>query len=192
MAAGALVEAAGAFLCFLGAASPRYCQRRDQGLPAPSPAAPAIRRAATRARTAAPNARRVPRTVQIALSRSGVAVVRLEPERHRGTLRVIADPRDVIQLDGKVVGTGLWEGDVPSGRHSVLISGAMKHPQETDIGRARRPDERRAGSADGQRKARLRARKTQDLAKTAYGRWYAKVVTSSAEQLDQDSASVVN
>jgi hypothetical protein len=29
------------------------------------------------------------------------------------------------------------------------------------------------------------------LAKTAYGRWYAKVVTSSAEQVDQDSASVV-
>jgi hypothetical protein len=29
------------------------------------------------------------------------------------------------------------------------------------------------------------------LAKTAYGRWYAKVVTSSAEQVDQDSGSVV-
>jgi hypothetical protein len=29
------------------------------------------------------------------------------------------------------------------------------------------------------------------LAKTGYGRWYAKVVTSSAEQVDQDSASVV-
>jgi hypothetical protein len=57
----------------------------------------------------------------------------LVAERHVGTLRIVAEPEDVLQVDGKAVGTGLWEGAVPSGTHSVFVSGTGKIAHQTEV-----------------------------------------------------------
>jgi PEGA domain len=59
--------------------------------------------------------------------------VQLKAEIHQGKLHVIADPPDVIEVDGKVVGTGLWEGVLASGSHVVLVTGRGKFSHQTDV-----------------------------------------------------------
>jgi hypothetical protein len=57
----------------------------------------------------------------------------LVQERHEGRLRVVAGAPDVIQVDGKVVGTGLWEGIIASGPHALYVSAKGKRPHQTDV-----------------------------------------------------------
>jgi hypothetical protein len=57
----------------------------------------------------------------------------LVPEHHEGRLRVVAEPVDVIQVDGKAVGTGLWEGLLASGAHSVFVSANGKLAFRTEV-----------------------------------------------------------
>jgi hypothetical protein len=54
-------------------------------------------------------------------------------EHHDGKLRVVAEPQDVLQIDGKVVGTGLWEGVLPSGTHSVYVTAKDKIAHQTEV-----------------------------------------------------------
>jgi hypothetical protein len=54
-------------------------------------------------------------------------------ERHEGKLRIVAEPKDVLQVDGKAVGTGLWEGTLPSGTHSVFVTGTGKIAHTTEV-----------------------------------------------------------
>jgi hypothetical protein len=57
----------------------------------------------------------------------------LTVERHEGKLRIVAGPQDAIQVDGKTVGTGLWEGVMPSGTHTVYVSAKGKLSYRTDV-----------------------------------------------------------
>ncbi len=57
----------------------------------------------------------------------------LVAERHQGKLRVVAEPEDVLQIDGKAVGTGLWEGVLQSGTHSVYVTAKGKIPHQTEV-----------------------------------------------------------
>jgi hypothetical protein len=41
--------------------------------------------------------------------------------------------RDVIAVDGKVVGTQRWEGQVPAGEHSVRVTAVGKKPYESHV-----------------------------------------------------------
>jgi hypothetical protein len=59
--------------------------------------------------------------------------VQLVPEKHEGKLRVLAGPQDVIQVDGKAVGTGLWEGVLPSGTHALYVTARGKRPHQTEV-----------------------------------------------------------
>jgi PEGA domain len=59
--------------------------------------------------------------------------VQLVQERHEGKLRILAGPQDVIQVDGRAVGTGLWEGVLPSGTHALYVSARGKRPHQTDV-----------------------------------------------------------
>lgn len=59
--------------------------------------------------------------------------VQLEPERHEGTLRIVSDPSAVISIDGKVVGTATWVGQLPSGSHSVHVSAPGKQAHKTEV-----------------------------------------------------------
>jgi hypothetical protein len=54
-------------------------------------------------------------------------------ERHEGKLRVVAEPQDVLQIDGKVVGTGLWEGVLKSGSHSIYVTANGKIARQTEV-----------------------------------------------------------
>jgi len=58
--------------------------------------------------------------------------ITLQAVVHEGKLRIIAGPGDVIRVDGKVVGTGEWEGTLPSGAHSVAVSGEGKRPYQSE------------------------------------------------------------
>lgn len=58
--------------------------------------------------------------------------ISLQAVVHEGKLRIIAGPGDVIRVDGKVVGTGEWEGTLPSGAHSVAVSGEGKRPYQSE------------------------------------------------------------
>jgi hypothetical protein len=59
--------------------------------------------------------------------------VALQPVVHQGRLHVIASPGETISIDGKVVGTGQWEGVLPSGIHTVAVSAAGKRTYQSDV-----------------------------------------------------------
>jgi hypothetical protein len=59
--------------------------------------------------------------------------VALAAEVHEGMLRVVADPSAVISVDGKVMGTATWTGTLPSGAHTVHVSGAGKQSYHTEV-----------------------------------------------------------
>lgn len=58
---------------------------------------------------------------------------KLEAERREGRLQVTASPGDTIRVDGKVVGTGSFQGTLPSGLHRVEVSAPGKHTYTSDV-----------------------------------------------------------
>jgi hypothetical protein len=72
-------------------------------------------------------------TVELPGGRPFSIAADLVVEHHEGKLRVVAAPRDVVQIDGKVVGTGLWEGVLPSGTHSVYVTAQDKIAHQTEV-----------------------------------------------------------
>jgi len=48
--------------------------------------------------------------------------VELTPERHDGTLAVVAAPGQSVWIDGRVVARGRWEGVVTAGSHTVRVT----------------------------------------------------------------------
>lgn len=59
------------------------------------------------------------------------AAITLKPAK--GRLVIGAAPSDSIAVDGNVVGVGKWEGELPSGSHSVRVSGKGMRPQSQEI-----------------------------------------------------------
>ena len=59
--------------------------------------------------------------------------VKLEVERHEGRLQVTASPGDAIRVDGKAVGTGTYQGTLPSGLHRVEVSAPGKRTYTSDV-----------------------------------------------------------
>jgi hypothetical protein len=60
----------------------------------------------------------------------------LAAERHQGHLRIQATPAEAaIELDGKVVGSGTWDGALPSGGHQLIVkrSGFQTYTSEIMI-----------------------------------------------------------
>jgi PEGA domain len=58
---------------------------------------------------------------------------RLSPDVREGRFRVIAGPKNSIYIDGKLVGSGEWNGLLASGTHSLLVSEPGKRPYRADI-----------------------------------------------------------
>jgi len=56
----------------------------------------------------------------------------LEQELHQGTLRILADPGNIIHVDGKVVGTTEWSGTIASGAHNVHVTADGFRPYRSD------------------------------------------------------------
>jgi hypothetical protein len=59
---------------------------------------------------------------------------KLEVDAKVGTLRVMAGPKDTIRIDGRIVGTGEWQGTLPAGVHSLNVTSTGKNPYQTDVG----------------------------------------------------------
>jgi PEGA domain len=59
-------------------------------------------------------------------------VAKLVKDVHRGRVAVEAGPNDLIAIDGKMVGRGRWEGELPSGGHSLRVTspGMATHQSE--------------------------------------------------------------
>jgi PEGA domain-containing protein len=72
-------------------------------------------------------------TVELPGGRPFSIAADLVVERHEGKLRVVAEPQDVLQIDGKVVGTGLWEGVLKSGTHAVYVTAKGKIAHQTEV-----------------------------------------------------------
>lgn len=58
--------------------------------------------------------------------------VKLEPQLHEGTLRIVGGVGTTIRVDGKMVGLGQWQGTLPSGPHIVEVSADNKLPYRSD------------------------------------------------------------
>jgi hypothetical protein len=59
--------------------------------------------------------------------------VALQPVVHQGRLHVVASPGETISIDGKQVGSGTWEGLLPSGIHTVTVTAAGKRTYQSDV-----------------------------------------------------------
>lgn len=57
----------------------------------------------------------------------------LQPELHQGALAVTARPGETIRVDGVVMGEGSWQGVLPSGEHTVRVTGAGMRPYERQV-----------------------------------------------------------
>jgi LPXTG-motif cell wall-anchored protein len=62
-----------------------------------------------------------------------VVVASLEKEVHQGRLIIEAGPKDLISLDGKVVGQRRWEGPISSGGHELRVSAAGMTTHRSEV-----------------------------------------------------------
>ncbi len=59
--------------------------------------------------------------------------VTLQAEVHEGKLLITASAGDTIRVDGAVVGTGEWQGNLQSGLHRVQVSAPGKRDYQSDV-----------------------------------------------------------
>jgi len=58
----------------------------------------------------------------------------LSAERHEGRVRIEAMPATAaIEVDGKVVGSGVWEGPLPSGGHQLIVKKPGYQPYTVEM-----------------------------------------------------------
>jgi hypothetical protein len=58
----------------------------------------------------------------------------LSAERHVGRVRIEATPVEAtIEIDGKVVGSGVWEGALPSGGHQLVVKKHGYQPYTSEV-----------------------------------------------------------
>jgi hypothetical protein len=72
-------------------------------------------------------------SVPIGGSKEVTQNVKLEREVHEGKLTVHSAPDAVISLDGKDVGTGSFDGTVPSGGHTLRVTAPSMRPYQTEV-----------------------------------------------------------
>lgn len=68
---------------------------------------------------------------------AGASVVTLDfqltKEVHEGTVLITAGPKDVIAIDGKVVGTGRYEATLTSGGHTLRVTASGMRPYQSEL-----------------------------------------------------------
>ena len=58
----------------------------------------------------------------------------LSAERHEGKVRIEAQPASAtIEIDGKVLGSGVWEGALPTGGHQLIVRKPGYQPYTAEI-----------------------------------------------------------
>jgi hypothetical protein len=86
-----------------------------------------------RIRVTKPGFRDVAREVNVQGSGDAPITVALERDIHEGRLVVRAGTNDTITVDGKVVGTGRWEGVLPSGGHTLRVTAPGMRAHQTEV-----------------------------------------------------------
>ncbi len=61
------------------------------------------------------------RTISVQGGSSLIVTANLQPVRHVGILKVDTDIGGDIRVDGKLVGRGHWQGELPSGTHAIEV-----------------------------------------------------------------------
>jgi PEGA domain len=69
----------------------------------------------------------VPGAVPVTLS------VELVRRSEKATLAVTTEPRNIISIDGKVVGSAAWRGALPAGTHVVRVTADGKKPYNSEL-----------------------------------------------------------
>jgi len=59
--------------------------------------------------------------------------VSLEPVARTGEVSVNAAPGDVVTIDGEARGAGPWKGELPAGRHTLLVTAPEMTPYRSEI-----------------------------------------------------------
>jgi hypothetical protein len=86
-----------------------------------------------RIRVTKPGFREHLREVNVVGSGDAPIDVTLERDVHEGRLVVRAGASDTISVDGKVVGTGRWEGVLPSGGHTLRVTALGMRAHQTEV-----------------------------------------------------------
>jgi hypothetical protein len=73
------------------------------------------------------------RTLELEGGKALTLAIKLKPEVHQGTLRILSNPNTSIRIDGKIVGVGMWQGVVPSGAHAVQFEAEKKQSQTLEV-----------------------------------------------------------
>jgi hypothetical protein len=71
-------------------------------------------------------------TEQLAGGTARSIAATLREVRHIGTLRIDTDSDGAIRVDGRFVGQGHWEGELPSGTHFIEVKSRGKQPYQGD------------------------------------------------------------
>jgi hypothetical protein len=72
-------------------------------------------------------------TVQVQGASELPLTIKLVKESHEGRIAISAGASDMLYLDGKMVGTGRWEGVVPSGTHTLRVTAQGMKAYQTDV-----------------------------------------------------------
>lgn len=84
-------------------------------------------------RVVKPGFRPVDRTLTVLGAKDISLSVTLRKEIHRGTLTVTAGPKDLISIDGLMVGKGSFEGSLPSGGHTLLVAASGMASYQSEV-----------------------------------------------------------
>jgi hypothetical protein len=72
-------------------------------------------------------------TLPVRGGQASTTEVKLVQESNDGRLRIVTDDGVTIRVDGKIVGTGEWEGTLAAGVHTVSLSAPGKRPYKGDV-----------------------------------------------------------
>jgi hypothetical protein len=73
------------------------------------------------------------RTEKLAGASATTLEFQLTREVHEGRVIVTAGPKDIIAIDGKVVGTGRYEGVLPSGGHTLRVTAEGMRAYQSEL-----------------------------------------------------------
>lgn len=99
----------------------------------PLAAAPLVDVGTRKIRVVKPGFKDFEQVEQVAGATEVKITVKLEKDIHEGRLIVEAAPADAIAVDGKLMGTGRWDGVLPSGGHVLKVSAPKKITYQSEV-----------------------------------------------------------
>ncbi len=73
------------------------------------------------------------RTIEVSGGGALAGDVAREKDVHEGRLVIFAGPGDAIEIDGRVVGVGQFDGTLPSGSHRIRVTARGMRPYQSEV-----------------------------------------------------------